>query len=133
MQIPKFVSKKVVVRIHDDQLRSFGGLPGLDENKLDSVLSAPQQTWDGELLHPTIYLQAAAYLYHIVKGHAFTDGNKRTALAATTLFLKKNGYHFTMSKDDAYRLTMRLSDDPDHQVTKEEVAELIKKNCTISR
>ncbi len=129
MRIPKFVSKEAVVRIHDDQLSSFGGLPGLDENKLDSIVSTPQQTWDGEFLHPTIYLQAAAYLYHIAKGHAFIDGNKRTALAVTELFLRKNGYRFAMSKEDAYWLTMNLAGDADHQITKGEVADLIEKNC----
>lgn len=130
MPIPKFISKDVVIRIHDDQLKEYGGLPGLDEGKLDSVLAMPQQTWGGEFLHPTLFEQAAAYLYHIAKGHAFTDGNKRTALAVTILFLSKNGYRLTMPKDEAYELTLRVADDKNHQVTKEEISRLLKENLT---
>lgn len=130
MPVPKFISKNVVIRIHDDQLREYDGEPGLDEGKLDSALAMPQQTWGGEFLHPTLFDQAAAYLYHIAKGHAFIDGNKRTALAVTILFLRKNGYRLTMPKDEAYDLTLRVADDKDHQVTKEEISRLLKENST---
>jgi death-on-curing protein len=36
--------------------------------------------------------QAAILIEGIALAHAFLDGNKRTALAASTIFLKINGY-----------------------------------------
>jgi death-on-curing protein len=41
---------------------------------------------------------AAAYLFHIVKNHAFLDGNKRTALVAALVFLDINGV--SLERDD---------------------------------
>jgi death-on-curing protein len=34
---------------------------------------------------------AAAYLFYLCCNHAFIDGNKRTALAASLVFLESNG------------------------------------------
>lgn len=81
---PEFVSQDAVLAIHSYLIERFGGTLGLrDEGLLDSALSQPQQTFFGELLHSTIYEQAAAYLYHLAKNHAFVDGNKRVTLATT--------------------------------------------------
>ncbi|MEG4494682.1 type II toxin-antitoxin system death-on-curing family toxin [Microcoleus sp. D3_18_C4] len=92
MPTPNFVSKSMVVNIHARQIERFGGTPGLrDEGLLESALAQPQATFGGQLLHPTIAEQAAAYLYHIAMNHPFIDGNKRTAFAAVTdTFLRLN-------------------------------------------
>ena len=34
---------------------------------------------------------AAAYLFHLVKGHPFLDGNKRVGTASALVFLAMNG------------------------------------------
>jgi len=41
---------------------------------------------------------AAAYMFHIARNHAFVDGNKRTALLATLVFLGLNGH--VLDRDD---------------------------------
>jgi len=38
--------------------------------------------------------RAAALAHGIAKGHAFVDGNKRTALTMMTMFLERSGYRF---------------------------------------
>ena len=79
MQTHKFLSLDEVLELHDDQISSFGGTPGLrDEGLLESALAQPQATFGGQFLHPTIAEQAAAYLYHIAMNHPFIDGNKRS-------------------------------------------------------
>lgn len=40
---------------------------------------------------------AAAYVFGIVKNHAFIDGNKRTALITADLFLMLHGYELVSS------------------------------------
>ncbi|WP_228056450.1 type II toxin-antitoxin system death-on-curing family toxin [Microcoleus sp. LEGE 07076] len=89
MQTPKFISLEEVLELHDDQISSFGGTPGVrDEGLLESALAQPQATFCGQLLHQKIAEQAAAYLYHIAMNHPFIDGNKRSAFAVADTFLR---------------------------------------------
>jgi len=110
LQTPKFLSQTVVLKIHERQIERFGGTPGIrDECLLESALAQPQVTFGGELLHTTIYEQAAAYLYHIAMNHPFIDGNKRTAFAAMDTFLRLNGYSLNLTDEQAYRLVMQVA------------------------
>ena len=110
MQTPKFLSQTVVLKIHERQIERFGGTPGIrDEGLLESALAQPQVTFGGELLHTTIYEQAAAYLYHIAMNHPFIDGNKRTAFAAMDTFLRLTGYSLNLTDEQAYRLVMQVA------------------------
>jgi prophage maintenance system killer protein len=45
------------------------------------------------------FQQAGALLFAFATFHSFTDGNKRTALVTTQLFLNLNGYRFSYPKD----------------------------------
>lgn len=87
----------MVLNIHARQIEKFGGTNGIrDEGLLESALAQPQVTFGGQLLHPTIPAQAAAYLYHLAMNHPFIDGNKRTAFAVMDTFLRVNGYVLTL-------------------------------------
>ncbi len=54
-------------------------------------LLAIYQSFGGEELLPSIEQKAAHLLYYIVKGHPFSDGNKRIGAYLFVLFLHKNG------------------------------------------
>ncbi|MBE9017537.1 type II toxin-antitoxin system death-on-curing family toxin [Chroococcidiopsidales cyanobacterium LEGE 13417] len=126
MQIPEFVPKADVLAIHQPQVERFGGLDGIrDEGLLDSALAQPQATFFGQLLHPTISTQAAAYLYHLAKNHPFLDGNKRTAFANTIAFLGMNGYELNMSEEAAYNLVIQVAQG---EISKEELTLLLKQH-----
>jgi death on curing protein len=121
---PKFIEKKDVLSIHDKQIRLYGGLSGIrDEGLLESAISQPQATFGGEFLHPTIVEQAAAYLFHINKNHAFVDGNKRTAFDVMVTFLNLNDYELNLTPEEAEELTIQVADD---KVNKEELIEILK-------
>lgn len=110
MLTPKFLSLDDVLRLHADQIDSFGGSQGVrDEGLLESALAQPQASFGGELLHPTIHDQAAAYFYHLAMNHPFIDGNKRTAFAAMDSFLRFNGYSLNLTDDQAYNLVMQVA------------------------
>ncbi len=65
---PNFLTLAEVLAFHDHQVQRFGGSPGVrDMGLLESALAQPAASFGGELLHPTIANQAAAYLYHIAK------------------------------------------------------------------
>lgn len=55
----------------------------------------------GQPIYPDLYHQAAAYMYYIIKNHAFLDGNKRTGLAAAVTFLMWNGRQVRALDEDA--------------------------------
>jgi death on curing protein len=88
------------VRAHDLVLHDEGSPGFLDPNYLESALYAPQQVYhytDGGV---DVYDLAAVYLFHIAKAHAFTDGNKRTALVCSLVFLDINGVHVNFTPGD---------------------------------
>ena len=120
MQTPRFISIYQVLNIHQDEINSFGGTSGIrDEGLLDSALAQAQATFGGELLHPTIYDQAAAYLYHLAMNHPFIDGNKRTAFAVMDTFITLNGYSLNLSQEQAYNLVIQVVQ---KQISKEELS-----------
>lgn len=109
LQIPEFLDQASVLQIHDRQLQKFGGTLGVrDMGLLESALAQPQASFGGELLHPTIYQQAAAYLYHLAMNHPFLDGNKRTAFAVMDAFLRLNRHQLNLSNDQAYQLVLEV-------------------------
>ncbi|MEG4998267.1 type II toxin-antitoxin system death-on-curing family toxin [Microcoleus sp. B4-D4] len=110
MPTPNFITKNTVLSIHARQIERFGGTSGVrDEGLLESALAQPQATFSGQLLHPTISEQAAAYLYHIAMNHPFMDGNKRTAFAVADTFLRLNGCALNLTDDRAYNLVMQVA------------------------
>lgn len=124
MHSPKFIEKADVLSIHSKQISRYGGSLGIrDEGLLDSGIYQPQATFGGELLHPTIFEQAAAYLFHITNNHAFIDGNKRTAFDVMVTFLNMNDYELNMSTEEAYELTIQVAE---NKLSKEELTVMLK-------
>jgi len=106
----KFLTLDEVLAVHHDQISSFGGSYGVrDRGLLESALAQPRATFAGELLHPKIHQQATAYLYHLAMNHPFIDGNKRTAFAATDIFLRLNGYSLNLTNEQVYELVMQVA------------------------
>ena len=107
MTAPEFLDLDEVLEIHALQLDEYGGLSGVrDQGLLESAIEQPRATAFGELLHGDLFEMAAAYLFHIVKNHAFLDGNKRTALLAALVFLDINGVSLEHDDERLYDLTM---------------------------
>lgn len=94
MDEPRWLSRRMVDTIHEDQLAEHGGLAGgRDENTLESVLMRPRQRWHytGEDEATDLAALAAAYGYGLCSSHAYRDGNKRVAFQAMYVFLGLNG------------------------------------------
>lgn len=87
----QFLTIEQVLHLHDATIEKFGGLKGIrDLNLLASAIEMPKAAMFGEDQHPTLYDKASAYLFHIVCGHPFNDGNKRTGAGSAYLFLRLN-------------------------------------------
>ena len=121
----RFLNWTEVMDIHNYQIKHFGGELGLrDKALLESALGGIQLTFGGQYLYPTIYHQATAYLYHLVKNHPFVDGNKRTGAMAAVVFLELNGYHFNAPPDVFANLVYRVAAE---QFEKNEILEFFQK------
>jgi death-on-curing protein len=79
--------------IHADQIRRFGGLPGVQADGLISLaLSRPRDRWDSaEHEYVDLAQLAAAYGYALAKNQGYRDANDRVAFMAMYVFLGMNG------------------------------------------
>jgi death-on-curing protein len=87
-----------VLAIHADQIERYGGSEGLrDPGQLQAALFRAQSGFYVDLIE-----EAAALWESLAQNHAFIDGNKRTAFAATHTFLAINGARLTADPDATY-------------------------------
>jgi death-on-curing protein len=87
----RFLTIAAVEAIHEEVLAAHGGMPGLrDRALLEAAVAAPQATYGGKALIKHVVDIAAAYLFYLCRNHPFNDGNKRTALATSLVFLEAN-------------------------------------------
>ena len=104
----QWLSRDVVEALHEEQLRQHGGLKGIkDENALEAAIARPlDKAACGE---PDICDLAAAYLYAIASHHPFSDGNKRTAFLASSVFLDVNGFDIRADNALVYQFVMDVA------------------------
>lgn len=122
-----FLTLDEVLGIHADQIRRYGGSPGLrDLRLLQSALGMPETTFEGEFLHGTLFEKAAAYLFHIARNHPFLDGNKRTALMCALVFLGLNDQRLEADPKALYELVDGVATG---SMDKAEVAVFLRRNA----
>ena len=101
-----WLSSKVLLATHDEQLAEHGGAPGIrDQNLFESALARPQNL--AAYGKPDAAALAASYAFGLARNHPFIDGNKRIALIALESFLVLNDFELTA--DDTQCVAMILS------------------------
>ena len=84
--------------------------PGVrDDNLLASAVFRPQTGLADILKYPTVESSAAALLCALIHDHPFHNGNKRTALVATLVFLDENGLVLTCNEDEVFRFVLLVA------------------------
>ncbi len=95
-----------ILAIHADQIERCGGGEGIrDLGLLEAALFRPQTGY-----YPTLIEEAAALWESLSQNHPFVDGNKRTAFAATYVFLAINGLEITATDGEAQDFVLGLYD-----------------------
>jgi len=95
-----------ILAIHADQIDRFGGSRGVrDAGLLEAALFRPQTGY-----YPTLIDEAAALWESLSQNHPFIDGNKRTAFAATYVFLLINGLEIVATDEGAQVFLLGLYD-----------------------
>jgi len=96
----KWLTRKMILAIHDEAVVVFGGLPGVrDMGLLNSAMDRPKNLLAyGD--NPSLFDLAAALCFGIVQNHPFLDGNKRTGLLSAHAWLFLNGQVFEPTEVD---------------------------------
>lgn len=96
----KYVSHFDVLQIRTRLQASIGKpIDLLNPNALQSALAAPRQAVFGAEVHEGDLAKAAILFTRLIANHPFVDGNKRIALEALRLFLKRNRPGFLVSDE----------------------------------
>jgi len=106
---PRWLTRAMVVALHDESLALFGGLPGIrDDGLLESALARPRNRL---AYQPDVELCriAAAYGFGLVRNHPFMDGNKRTGVLSVAVFLALNGRRFDPDEVEEVRTILDLA------------------------
>ena len=106
---PRWLSVDQVLRLHDIQIRRFGGQPGVrDYGLLESAVLRPRNQHHYEGIEDIVHL-AATYAIAISANHPFFDGNKRTAFYALAVFLEMHDLPLKAPEHEATRAVMELA------------------------
>jgi death-on-curing protein len=69
-----------------------------DWSLVESALARPRQS--ASYGDADLHAQTASLLYGLIKNHPWVGGNKRTATALASIFLRRNGYRLVTSMGD---------------------------------
>lgn len=106
----EYLTPAEVLLLHAWLIERTGGSGGVrDVGLLESALARPQATFGQDDLYPDLWSKAAALMHSLIRNHPFVDGNKRTALAATGIFLELNGYALTASNEAVLEFTRQVA------------------------
>ena len=106
----RYLTPEQVLFIHARLIAETGGEHGVrDLGLLQSAVSRPQAVFDGNELYSDIYQKAAALLESLINNHPFVDGDKRTGITATAMFLHINDYFLTASNQEVESFVLSVA------------------------
>ena len=125
-----------ILRIHDAVLERFGGLnsqpmtPDAELSKAQALVGRIRtaMTYNTAYDWNNVFLCVAFQTHCIARAHAFADGNKRTALNAAGLLLKRAGYAIK----DSENLPLLLVEVAQDRIKMEEIAARLQAEMTVA-
>ncbi len=91
-------------------LRAFGQVDPLHPDRLSSAVARQRTGFGGIQKYETLAQVAGSLFYGLCMGHAFENGNKRTALVTMLVLLDRNGtLLIDTSEDDLYDLARQTA------------------------
>ena len=126
--ITKEELKYIAQLFSDYMIKEINNDPGYivkDEGRLESSLTQPFQSIEGNELYPTLVDKGSMLYYFCIKNHPFEDGNKRMGIFSLLLYLYKNGYWLDATNDELSDITVYTASSKVEDMAK--VVEKIKK------
>ena len=92
-----------ILGMHAILIEKYGGMAGIrDMGSLESAAFRPQSGYYSDIVE-----EACALMESLLINHPFMDGNKRTAFAACSVFLRINGQHIKADSNKLFMLIIR--------------------------
>ena len=92
-----------ILVMHAILIEKYGGMAGIrDMGSLESAAFRPQSGYYSDIVE-----EACALMESLLINHPFMDGNKRTAFAACSVFLRINGQHIKADSNKLFMLIIR--------------------------
>ncbi len=105
-----YLNASLVKALHQGLLSNYGGLSGASrDDLLETALAKPLQLLAYKKPKPSLFELAAAYGFGFARLHAFSDGNKRMALATIDVFLQMNGFELEVTEPEAVLIIQDLA------------------------
>lgn len=105
----KYLTGEEILVLHSEIIDETGGSHGVrDSGLLISVIKRPKATFGGKELYGDVFKKASVYLDSLANFHIFTDGNKRTAIAAAARFLFLNGYELIAANKEVEIFALKV-------------------------
>ncbi len=76
------------------------------QDAFKQIMGSIHQTFQGEILYPSVYERAAHLFYFTIKDHPFTDGNKRTGSFLLLLYLSCYGLSMNLTNEALVALAL---------------------------
>ncbi len=128
---PSFLTLDHVLDIHRRMIFEFGGDREVHHHSLlESAVMMPAARFGGRLLHEGVPAMAAAYLFHLCQNHPFMDGNKRTALVSSEIFILLNDMQLTAGNRELEELTLGVAEG---RISKGEVVDFFRRHVAPKR
>ena len=99
-----------------------------DKDSLNSIVQSLDQVVFDTELYPSVFDKAAHLWYSLINRHCFYNGNKRTALATTYIFIKNQGYNLLVDKT-FYDFSLKIIE---QHLEKKDVKEFIQEKYSIN-
>ena len=120
-----------IVQLNRRLIEKYGGdFQGIDNllnrGSLEWVLDAIQHPFFGYDPYPTIAHKSAMIAWAINDGHVFHDGNKRTSMFASILFLNTNGYRLNATSPEIIKIALSVATKSETGFTYEELVSWFK-------
>lgn len=85
----KYISLLKAIELHDKIVDEFGGIKGYNQTQIGYLEGALEHI-QNDLYYPNLEDKVSHLMFSCVKFHPFSDGNKRTSIALSNMFLKLN-------------------------------------------
>lgn len=111
-----YLSAEDIESIHWILVEEFAGYndpispPGVrDPTLLEGAVFRPRTSLGDELKYPTVPMSAAALLHSLVLNHTFHNGNKRTGLVSSLVFLERNHYLLESDEFELFQFVLKVA------------------------
>ena len=107
-----YLTEKQIAKINTLVIQRYSPkerIKTISPSALNMIVNLPEQFVFGKPLYPSIFDKATILFVQLIKKHVFASANKRTAFYVLVKFLRLNGYHFTVTLEEAVEMCVRIA------------------------